>query len=254
MTCKVTVITPSKNSAATIEDTLKSVQLQTYGNIEHIVVDGGSNDGTDRLCSKDRFPRVRFLRSKDRSMYDAINKGLAVSSGEIIAVLNSDDIYADTQVIADVVQAFELSGADGLYGDIVYVKHDDLGKIVRYWRASQGGRRDVQMGWMPPHTAFFIKKSIYDRFGGYDIRYRIASDYEMIVRLVHDEGIKTVYLPRLCTKMRVGGMSNGNLSCMFRKSSEDLMVCRAHGLRYPVVTVALKNVRKIGQFFMRKGL
>ena len=248
---KVTVLTPSKNSGRTIEDTLRSVREQTYVNIEHIVVDGHSTDGVAEILDKYRSPNLRVIRGRDKNMYDAINKGLAAATGDVVAVLNSDDVYADREVIGDVVQKFVESGADSVYGDIVYVRQDDLNRVVRYWRSGEWNRRDIERGWTPPHTAFFIKKRVYDTYGGYDIDYRIAADYEITLRFLYTRRITAAYLHRLCTRMRLGGMSNRSLSCMLQKSKEDHRACKAHSLRHPALTVMMKNLRKATQFIER---
>lgn len=248
---KVTIITASKNSGRTLEGNLKSVLGQSHPAIEHIVVDGGSTDVSEGILNRYLRPELKVIRGRDKSMYDAINKGLAVSSGEVVAVLNSDDVFEDADVIKDVVAQFTQSDADSVYGDIVYVRQDNIERVVRYWRSGRGGRQQLERGWTPPHTAFFVRKSAYDKSGPYDISYRIASDYEMTLRLLYKFNITTAYLPRVCTRMRLGGMSNRDIPSMLKKSSEDLRACMSHGLPHPRVTVAMKNFRKLSQFVCR---
>jgi glycosyltransferase len=248
---KVTVLTPSRNSAQCIEGALSSVRCQTYPHIEHIVIDGMSTDQTPEILESHQQSGFQVIRGRDKSMYDAINKGLMMATGDVVAILNSDDVYADQGVIRDIVAQFEVTGADCVYGDIAYVKKIDLNQVVRYWRSGVGQRLDIERGWMPPHTALFIKKSIYDQNGPYDISYQIAADYEMILRLLYTCQISSAYLPRLCTKMRLGGMSNGSVSGIIKKSSEDYRACKAHHMSHPGLTVVMKNVRKLPQYMVR---
>ncbi len=248
---KVTVLTPAKNSAATIADTIRTVREQSYSDIEHIVLDGGSTDRTLEVLEGARDSSMTVIEGADRGMYDAINRGLERASGDVVAVLNSDDLYADRDVIRDVVDLFQRSGSDSVYGDIVYVRQTDIDSVVRYWHAGPAGKRSLLFGWTPPHTAFFIKKCVYDRCGYYDIGYRIAADYEMTLRLLYTHGISAAYLDRVCTRMRLGGMSNRDLSSVIRKSSEDLRICKEHRLPHPYWTIAMKNLRKLPQFLQR---
>lgn len=248
---KVTVLTPAKNSAATITDTVRSVREQSHPHIEHIVLDGGSTDRTLEILNELRDVRMTVVQGADRGMYDAINRGLERASGEIIAVLNSDDLYVDRNVIRDVVELFQRSGSDSVYGDIVYVRQTDVNAVVRYWHAGPFRKGSLLRGWTPPHTAFFVKKSVYDRCGHYDIGYRIAADYEMTLRLLYTHRISTAYLARVCTRMRLGGMSNRDISSVMRKSAEDLRVCKKHRLPHPYWTIAMKNLRKLPQFLLR---
>ncbi len=248
---KVSVITASLNCGPALASCLQSVRDQTHPDIEHWVIDACSTDNTPEVVREYGSRLAGYVREKDGGMYEGINKGIGCATGDVIAVLNGDDAYADPSVLADVVKAFEVTGADCVYGDVAYVRRTDLQRTVRYWKSGIGGKRQMLRGWMPPHPAFFVKRQLYSDYGGYDVRYRIAADYELMLRLLYREGISTHYLDRLCVRMRLGGASNRNIGAMAQKSLEDLRICRAAGIPHPMWTVFLKNVQKLPQFVFK---
>lgn len=223
---KISVITVSFNSKVTINDTIRSVLSQSYKNIEHIVIDGNSSDGTQDVVRQ--YKTIKLVSEKDSGLYDAMNKGIKMSSGDIVAILNSDDLYYDEKVIEDVVKEFERTGADAVYGDLVYVEKDDAGKIVRHWKSSKCRKGDFIWGWHPAHPAFFVKREIYEKYGVFDTSYEFSADFELMLRFMERFHITSSYIPRTLVRMRLGGESNkslgniikGNINCMkaFRKN------------------------------------
>jgi glycosyltransferase len=258
---KVTLITVSYNSARTIADTIASVQQQTYKDIEYIVVDGNSSDGTIEIVkqfldsakdvSQDSAKGVvtKFLCERDKGIYDAMNKGIALATGEIIGVLNSDDFYCSNDVIENVVRAFEENETDCLYGDLNYVDPIDTSKIVRKWRSGAYLRENFLKGWMPPHPTFFVKKSCYDSFGTFDTQFKSAADYELMLRFLFKELCSAQYLPKVMIHMRAGGVSNVSLKNRIRANREDRLAWKTNGLKPKWFTLLRKPLSKLTQYF-----
>jgi len=248
---KISIITAIRNCGEFLQDNINSVNSQSYTNIEHIIVDACSSDDTKSIIEKNRSKIAESITEEDKGIYDGINKGLSMATGDIVAILNGDDIYADDKVLSDVAAAFESSGADAVYGDLVYVKRADTDKVCRYWRAGDGDRYKISTGWMPPHPAFFIKKEIYDKYGAFNTDFCISADYEIILRFLYMHRIKISYMHRLCVKMRVGGISNKSIFTVVRKSYEDYKACKIYSIKRPSYIVMLKNLRKIPQLLRR---
>ncbi|HMV24504.1 MAG TPA: glycosyltransferase family 2 protein [Saprospiraceae bacterium] len=247
---KLSIITSCYNSAATIRDTLESVARQDYSDIEHIIVDGGSEDDTLAIVSE--FTHVaKVVSEKDRGIYDAMNKGIAIATGDIIGILNSDDFYTGPGVISDVVRQMEQSGADTLYADLDYVSSTDKTKVVRSWRAGSYAVRKFYYGWMPPHPTFFVRKYIYERYGTFNLSLRSAADYEIMLRFLVRQDVTTTYLNKTIVQMRAGGQSNASITNRLRANAEDRKAWQINKLRPYLFTTFLKPVRKIHQFFMR---
>jgi len=243
----VSIITTTFNSSATLSDTLLSVESQSYKEIEHLIIDGQSTDGTLDLIK--HFDHVKQVISEpDNGIYDAMNKGLAIASGDIIGILNSDDFYPDEKVIADVVQHFEETGCDALYADLIYVDPDKKSKIVRKWKSGIFKAENFLTGWMPPHPTFFVRRNIYQQFGCFDTRLRSAADYELLLRLLYKNKIITSYLPRVLVHMRSGGMSNRSFKNRLRAHLEDYRAWSFNGIKPKWYTVILKPVRKVFQY------
>jgi glycosyltransferase involved in cell wall biosynthesis len=250
---KVSIITIAWNSAETIEDTIQSVIAQDYPDIEYIVVDGASTDGTKSIIEQYRNQIAHYVSEPDKGIYDAMNKGVNLSSGDIVGILNSDDFYADTHVISDIVDEMKRTGADGIYADLVYVDRNATDKVKRYWRAGAYKHGKFKRGWMPPHPTFFVKKSCYNQFGTYSLELKSAADYELMLRFIHKERISVAYLPRVITKMREGGESNVTLKNRIRANKEDRKAWRMNALTPGPLTLTLKPLRKVGQFVVRKA-
>ena len=247
---KLSIITSCYNSAATIRDTLESVARQDYSDIEHIIVDGGSEDDTLAIVSE--FTHVaKVVSEKDRGIYDAMNKGIAIATGDIIGILNSDDFYTGPGVISDVVRQMEQSGADTLYADLDYVSSTDKTKVVRSWRAGSYAVRKFYYGWMPPHPTFFVRKYIYERYGTFNLSLRSAADYEIMLRFLVRQDVTTTYLNKTIVQMRAGGQSNASITNRLRANAEDRKAWQINKLRPYLFTTFLKPVRKIHRFFMR---
>ncbi len=243
---KVSIITIAYNSAETIEDTIRSVVGQDYANIEYIVVDGGSTDSTLDIIKKYEARISQFISEPDRGIYDAMNKGVKMATGELVGILNSDDIYANNQVISDIVKA--LGERDSIYADLVYVDRENTEKITRKWISGAYHQGCFLKGWMPPHPTFFLRKSIYDKFGLYNLELKSAADYELMLRMLHKHKISTTYLNKIITKMRVGGQSNVTLSNRLKANKEDRRAWEINGLKPGVFTLIRKPLSKIKQF------
>ena len=258
---KVSIITVSYNSAKTIGDTISSVRKQSYKNIEYIVVDGNSTDGTVEIVkqfldsskdvSQDDLQGVvtKFLCEKDKGIYDAMNKGLALATGDIIGVLNSDDFYCSNDVIEQVVRAFQEKETDCLYGDLNYVDPIDTSKIVRKWLSRSYRKENFLKGWMPPHPTFFVKKSCYENFGTFDTQFKSAADYELMLRFLFKESCSAQHLPKVMIHMRAGGVSNVSLKNRLRANREDRMAWKINGLKPKWFTLLRKPLSKLTQYF-----
>ena len=244
---KVSVITVCYNASDVISQCLDSVQEQVIENVtvEHIVIDGGSNDGTIEIIRAHKSPD-HVVSEKDDGLYDAMNKGLASATGDVIAFLNSDDVYADPNVISDVVSAFKSSNAYAVFGDLVVFDPKKEGHIVRRWKA--GPKGNFKHGWMPPHPTLFVRTSVFQRHGGFNLNFKFAADYEWMIRSLHTENLALAYLPKTLVKMRAGGLSNASLRNRLTAHFEDYSAWKVNGKTPYPWTVFLKPFRKITQF------
>lgn len=244
---KVTLITATYNSAATIRDTLDCIAAQDYPDIEHLIIDGVSKDATLAIVAE--YPHVaRVICEPDKGLYDAMNKGVQAASGEVIGILNSDDFYPHPQVISRVVALMEKTGADALYADLDYVDAENTDAIVRSWKSQPYHQRLFQQGWMPPHPTFFVRKGVYEQYGGFNTQLRFAADYELMLRFLLRHGVSVCYLPEVVTKMRMGGLSNAAWKNRLKANREDREAWRLNGLQPRWYTIVMKPLRKIGQF------
>lgn len=244
---KVSIITVVYNDAAYIEDCIKSVISQSYKEIEYIVIDNESTDGTRDIIDLHRGRIAKVVSEKDRGHIYAMNKGIGLASGEIIGFLHSDDIYMNEKVIESVADSFKEDPVDSLYGDLVYVKKDNPSRVMRYWRGGKYNPEKIKQGWMPPHPTFFVKREIYERYGMLDTSFKISMDYEIILRFLYKHRISVLYLPSILVRMRGGGVSNRNLKNIAIKTIEDYRAARSYGLG--ISTVIMKNIGKIPQCF-----
>lgn len=209
---KVTVITVSFNSSKTILGTLQSVAGQSYPSLEHIIIDGGSTDNTLQIIRNFCSKHVLILISEpDDGIYDAMNKGISLATGDIVAILNSDDLYQDYKVIEKVVTMFEKNRVDCVFGDLVYVDPIDTNKILRKWTASDFVPGSFKFGWHPPHPSFFVRRDVYENFGKFDVSLKVSADFEIMLRFLERCRIRSIYLPETLVKMRVGGESGKSL-------------------------------------------
>ena len=249
---KISVITAVFNDEGHIEGCIRSVLGQGYNNLEYIVVDGGSNDKTPEIVSRYSGRVVKISSSGPSGLYTSLNRGISAAAGQVIGFLHSDDLYAAGDVLESVARIFSDKGADCVYGDLEYVDRRDTSKVIRYWRAGECRPEKLRRGWFPPHPALFIKKDIYDKYGLFDASFRIAADYDLMLRFLLDKGIKACYLPKVLIKMRAGGMSNRSLRCLLKKSYEDFVILKKHKIRFPLLVLLNKNISKIPQFFNLK--
>jgi len=246
----ISVVTAVYNRRDTVAQALASVLSQDYPAVETIVVDGASTDGTQDVLAEFRS-RVSVLVSEpDEGIYFALNKGLKLATGDVVGFLHADDLFAAADSLTSIAAAFNDPTVDAVYGDLVYVRQSDVSRVVRLWTAGLCRRASMQRGWMPPHPTFYVRKSVYERLGGFDTQFRIAADYDLMTRFLFTGGIKAVYVPRILVRMRVGGVSNRSLKNLMKKSTEDYRIARRHKLG-GLFTVVLKNVSKINQFWRR---
>ncbi len=246
---KVSIITITYNSAATIEQTIQCVLNQTYKDIEYIIIDGLSKDNTLEIVNKYKGKIAKVISEKDNGLYDALNKGIANATGDVIGIIHSDDFYTDNSVIEKVVNTFKKDNADAVYGNLYYVDKDDTSKIKRKWHSGKYTEGAFLNGWMPPHPTFFVKKEVYDKFGKFNLQLTTAADYELMLRLIHKNKIKVAYLDEFIVKMRIGGVSNVNVKNRVNANMEDRKAWEMNGLKPRFYTLTVKPLRKIFQFF-----
>ena len=246
---KISIVTAAYNSAATIRDTIESVLSQDYPDIEYVVADGGSKDGTVEIL-KSYGDKIKWVSERDSGIYEAMSKGVAMATGDAIGIMGSDDFYPDNQAISRVAKAFEESKADSVYGDLYYVDAEDTNKIVRNWQSGKYDRQRFLNGWMPPHTAFFLKKSAYDAYGLYDTSYQSAGDYELMLRMLYKHNVSSFYIPAVLMKMRTGGNSNASLKNRLRANKEDRRAWEMNGIKPRWYTLYVKPISKIFQWLV----
>jgi glycosyltransferase involved in cell wall biosynthesis len=244
---KVSIITPTYNSARTIGDTLSSVACQHWPSIEHIIIDGASKD--DTLSIVRTYPHVSQLISEpDAGIYDAMNKGIQRATGDLIGILNSDDFYTHPLVLQKVIETMERSGAESCYADLEYVSPEAPERVVRNWKSGNYKPNYFYFGWMPPHPTFFVRREVYHRLGLFDTRLRTSADYELMLRFLFKNGISVCYLPDVIVRMRTGGVSNGSVANRLRANREDREAWRINGLKPRFYTFYMKPLSKIRQF------
>ncbi len=249
---KISIITTVYNAAATIRDCFESVQSQSCSNLEHIIIDGGSTDGTLDVIKtyKPRYD-VKIVSEPDHGIYDGMNKGLNMASGDIVGILNADDIYADTDILATVAETLRDEPADACYGNLVYVRPENTDHVVRYWQAGSFSRRRFYWGWMPPHPTFFARRSTYTAHGFFNKDLGSAADYELMLRFLVVHKITAAYIPRILVKMRVGGASNSTLKSRLQANAMDRKAWKVNNLTPYPWTLHIKPLRKILQWFIK---
>lgn len=245
---KVSVVTVAYNSEQTIKETIDSVVGQDYPHIEYIIIDGKSSDKTLEIVKSFGDKISVVVSEKDNGIYDAINKGITLATGDIVVALNSDDFYANNKVISKVVETFNATGALAVYGDLNYVDRVDHNKIIRKWKAGIYKEGLFLKGWMPPHPTFFVRKSCYQNFGIFNLKLRSAADYELMLRFIHKHKIKVSYLPQLLVNMRAGGQSNITFKNRFKANREDKMAWEMNGLKPGLLTLIRKPLSKLKQY------
>jgi len=248
---KISIITVCYNAAGTIGDTLDSVAAQDHADIEHIVVDGGSTDSTMEIVRSKARRVSAWLSEPDRGIYDAMNKGIAMTTGEIVGTLNADDVYADDTVLSQVADVFADPAVDACYADLVYVEQHDPTKIIRYWKSRSYQDGLFERGWMPAHPTFFVRRKVYEQLGGFDLNYPRQADFDLTMRFLAVHKIKSVYVPRIWVKMRVGGVSNDSIVGVIKGNIEAYQSCRKNGLSVSSLFIPRKIISRIPQFFVR---
>jgi glycosyltransferase involved in cell wall biosynthesis len=246
---KLSLVTSSFNSGATIRETLDSVRAQSHLPFEYIVIDGGSTDETLEILEEYSDVITKVVSESDDGIYDALNKGIAWSTGDIVGLLHSDDLFANLDVLGNVMRTFEETSADAVYGDLDYVEREDIRKITRKWRSRNFEKNLFYNGWMPAHPTFYLRREHYETYGGYRTDMRISADYELMLRMLLKHGHKAVYIPEVLVKMREGGESNASLKNRLKANREDRMAWRVNDIKPRFFTSILKPLSKLKQFF-----
>ncbi len=245
---KISVITSVYNNQETIAQTIESVLSQTYDNIEYIVVDGASDDGTIDIIKQYEDKITVFVSEPDKGIYDGLNKGIALATGDIVGFLHSDDLFEDAHVVGKIADTFKKRHVESIYGDLIYVRQEDTRHIVRFWKSGIFTPVKLKWGWMPPHPTFYVKREVYEKYGTFDTDFKISADYDTILRFLGREKISTHYIPKVLVKMRIGGASNKSLGNIVQKSREDLKAMKKNGIGH-IGSLFIKNLSKIPQFF-----
>ncbi len=252
---KISVITVAYNSEATISDTLRTVEMQTHQNFEHLVIDGKSKDTTAEIVRAHTRPGLFFISELDNGIYEAMNKGILLATGDVVGFLHSDDLFASNEVLSKVARAFEDPDVCAVYGDLEYVSQYDTRIVIRKWKSKPFNRHDLSWGWMPAHPTLYVRREFYTRIGGFNTGYKISADYLSILQLFTQPNFKSIYIPEVLVTMRLGGASNKSFQAVMCKTKEDwqaLRNCDFSGIR-AVCAIAWKNLSKVGQFFTHKS-
>lgn len=252
---KVSIITTSYNSVRTLRDTMDSVLRQTYTDYEYIVVDGASKDGTVDLI-REYEPlfgeRLRWVSEPDRGIYDAMNKGIAMATGDVVGLLNSDDFYTSDDILATIAHAFSLPDApDAIYGDVHYVDEADTTKVVRYYSSQKFASERMLMGYMPAHPSFYVRRECYEKYGAFDTSYRVAADFENLLRLIYVNKINLRYIAKDFVTMRMGGASSSGLSSYRRIISDHFRAYSKNGVKPRYILYFWRYVKKLFEFSRR---
>lgn len=245
---KISVITISRNSEATIASAIKSVLNQSYPNKEYIIIDGASSDGTAEIVASFSQAVSKFVSEPDNGIYDAINKGIKLASGDIIGILNSDDFFYDDSILQKIADRFTDETIDAVYGDVMFVDPDDLTKSVRYFSSRNFRTSKFKFGYMPAHPSFYVRRSVYEKFGLYKTDYKIAADFELVLRFMHTNKIKCSYIgyPFVC--MRTGGVSNRSFFSRMQLNREIAKACRENDVKTNYISIYSKYITKIFEF------
>lgn len=247
---KFSIITATYNSEHTLLEALESVVQQTYENIEVIVIDGKSSDSTLEIIKSFTNRIDKFISEPDKGIYDALNKGISLASGDYIGFLHSDDAFTSKDSIKKLAETvINLGECDAVYGNLHYVSRSRKGKVVRRWVSSSFKPFMLNYGWMPPHPSLYLNRRVYEKYGGFDAFFKIAADYESILRFFSKPSFNALFVPEVIVDMKLGGASNGGLKAIFNKSKEDLRALRKNKMPMPLLTLCCKNIRKITQFF-----
>jgi glycosyltransferase involved in cell wall biosynthesis len=244
---KISIITVVYNNSETISSAIESILCQDYPNIEHIIIDGASTDGTVDIIKSYGSKITKFISEPDRGIYDAMNKGLQLATGHIVGILNSDDLYPDSTIISEVIKEFETRDVEMVFGDLVFVHPQYLDKVVRTYQVPNFHPDKFAWGWMPPHPTCFLNRSVYQRYGNFKTDYKIAADYEILTRFMAKYQISYSYIPKVLVKMRTGGVSNRNLKSNWILNQEIVRGCAENGIKTNMLKVCSKYFTKVFQ-------
>lgn len=248
---KISVITVVYNRAATIESAIKSVISQRDVDVEFVIIDGNSNDGTQQVIEGYSDQIQTYVREKDDGIYDALNKGINAATGDVIGFIHADDFIADEFTLKHVAEAIDDDGVDGVYGDLVYVDATDTERVRRYWKAGDYNAGKFWFGWMPPHPTVYLKRSCYEKFGVFNMEMKTAADYELMLRMMVKHKIRMKYIPEVMVKMRSGGASNASIKNRLNANRDDQLAWSMNGLKAPYGLRVMKPLRKVIQFLRR---
>jgi len=246
---KVSVVTAAYNRVNSIESTIESVAIQDDRTLEYVTIDGMSSDGTDQIIQRHHSVIDTSVREPDDGIYDALNKGIKASTGDVVGFLHADDMFACEDAVSKIRKVFEQQDVDAVYGDLCYVKSDNPNSVVRYWKSGNYRVQNFRRGWMPPHPTVYVKREVYEEFGSYRTDFGSAADYECIVRLMVKHQIRVQYIPQVLVKMRVGGESNASLSNRILANKSDRLAWTSNGLKPPFGLRFTKPLLKLNQYF-----
>lgn len=263
---KISIITATFNAATTIRDCLESVQNQSHPRVEHIIIDAASSDTTPDILQEYKADLSQIISEPDKGIYDGMNKGLRLATGDIVGLLNGDDYYPSDDVLAKVGQVFERENVDTCYGDLVYIAEDNDGllstvqglgykgdRVVRYWKSGAYDPRKFYWGWMPPHPTFFVRRDVYEKYGLFNLELGSAADYEIMLRFLIKYRVKAAYIPEVLVKMRTGGVSTASVKNRLAANRMDRKAWQVNGLKPYPWTLWMKPMRKVGQWFVKTG-
>ncbi|TKC08199.1 glycosyltransferase [Pedobacter polaris] len=248
---KVTIITVVYNGEKYIKDCIESVLDQNYEDIEYIIVDGASTDKTCSIIEDYQAKIHRYISEKDKGMYDGLNKGIALATGDIIGILNADDMLASNTVITNIVTFFKVNGAEGVYGNLNYVNASNPNQIIRKWISRQYTKRAIELGWMPAHPTLYLKRELFKKHGNYSLDFGTAADYELMIRFLYKYNVRALFINELIVNMRVGGMSNSSLNQRYLAMKYDFKAAKKNKLPFALLTIVLKKISKVSQFLHR---
>lgn len=248
---KISIITVCYNAEAHIDETLRSVVMQDHRDIEHIVVDGGSTDGTMSKVERYREVLAHVVSERDKGVYDAMNKGLRLATGEMVAFVNAGDMIARRDVLSAMVKEFERNDADVIYGDALMVDPEDITKVKRFWKGGDYDRENFRKGWMPPHLGTYIRRSAYQRFGHFREDLKVSADYELMFRFLYKHRLRARYVPRVLVRFRLGGVSNRSLAHVWRANLEVFKAWKLNGEQVSPLIVVRKPISKLWQYLKR---
>lgn len=252
---KISIITVTLNSVEYIEDCIKSVISQDYKDVEYIIIDGGSTDGTIEIIKRYRNKILIWISEPDRGIYDAMNKGISMATGDVVGFINADDVYYGTDVLKSIASFMSDSNIDACYSDLIYVDKKDLNNVVRYWRSCPFVPGLINKGWVPAHPTFYVRRKVYDQYGGFDLKYQLAADFELMARFLENYGIRAIYVPKIFVKMRVGGATNKSVRNIVKQNMEIFHACKKNNIKISIPLFLInKLISRLNQFRFKPAI